>query len=176
MHYSSLYNFYTVYPHTHSLYAQSTHFSRLLRLISNKLALKARDIVGVDPLETPMQSCVCIRQALRVCSAFRGYYLDRRDVAEKVMAQNRERLIQLQQESIHGSQSKERWDNFNWLFSFYLIVCLSLQYHHLSVSLSLFLCFLFFSTFDQASTVGDSSIISFSRQGHHGSYIILCIK
>ena len=114
-HYSSLYNFYTVYPHTHthSLYAQSTHFSRLLRLISNKLALKARDIVGVDPLETPIQSCVCIRQALRVCSAFRGYYLDRRDVAEKVMAQNRERLIQLQQESIHGSQSKERWDNFN---------------------------------------------------------------
>ena len=46
---------------------------------------------------------------------------------------------------------------------FFITTCI---YHHLSVSLSL----LFFSTFDQASTVGDSSIISFSRQGHHGNY------
>ena len=91
------------------VYAQSVHFSRLLRLISNKLALKAKDIVGVDPLENPIESCVCIRQALRICSAFRGYYLDRRDVAEKVIGQNKDRLNQIQQESIHQTHSKERY-------------------------------------------------------------------
>uniref|UniRef100_A0A1X7UKN4 Uncharacterized protein n=1 Tax=Amphimedon queenslandica TaxID=400682 RepID=A0A1X7UKN4_AMPQE len=127
-----------VWQHS-KVYAQSAHFSRLLRLISNKLALKAKDIVGVDPLENPIESCVCIRQALRICSAFRGYYLDRRDVAERVIGQNKDRLNQIQQESIHQTRSKES-------------TC----------------------TFDQDSAVGDSSIVSFSRQGHHSIDYPLC--
>lgn len=59
-------------------------------------------IVGDDPLISPIEACANIRLALRVCSAFRGYYLDRKDLAEKVLMQHREQLNQLQQESIHG--------------------------------------------------------------------------
>ena len=93
-----------------SFYSLAPHFYRLLRLIANELARKARDIVGTDPLINLNQACVNIRLALRICSAFRGHYLDRKDSAEKVLIQNREQLKKIQQESIHGAYSKDRYN------------------------------------------------------------------
>lgn len=91
-----------------SFYSMAPHFNRLLRLIANELALKARDIIGSDPLIDLNQACFNIRFALRVCSAFRGHYLDRKDLAEKVLVERREQLKQIQRETIHGAYSKDR--------------------------------------------------------------------
>ena len=90
------------------LYALAPHFHRLLCLISNELALKARDIIGDNPLSDPAQACVNIRLALRVCSGFRGYYLDRKEWAEGILAHHKEQIKQLQQESLHNIESTDR--------------------------------------------------------------------
>ena len=64
------------------IYSASVHFDRLLRLLSNDIMQKAKDIIGGDLLEDPEQSLADIKLALRVCAAFRGCYLDFREKAE----------------------------------------------------------------------------------------------
>lgn len=82
------YNLYVAYHDDLSIhcrvYSMQRHFHRLLRLVANEVASKARDIVGEDPLEDPDGAVANLRLALRVCASFRGCYLDQKEKASTV--------------------------------------------------------------------------------------------
>ncbi|XP_064599567.1 LOW QUALITY PROTEIN: uncharacterized protein LOC135466077 [Liolophura sinensis] len=81
---------------THSrYYHQMDKFHNLLRLISNEVVHRAQAMVGEDILREPLQSYSKLKDALRVCAAFRGTYLDYKDRADdvnaKTIAENEEK-------------------------------------------------------------------------------------
>ena len=116
-------------------YSVSSSLHRLLRLLATEVTVKAKEIVGSDPLISPGEvcmgvlcvcgeacmkvggvwRCVCVnvwlcwyglcltnyshyyaqslvnlKQALRVCAAFRGCYLDYREKAEGIVRSQHE--------------------------------------------------------------------------------------
>ena len=66
------------------VYSIRGHFYRIIRLLSNDVMLKAKDIIGEDVLEDPERSLANIKLALRVCAEFRGCYLDFREKSEAI--------------------------------------------------------------------------------------------
>jgi dynein heavy chain len=88
-------------------YSVASNFHRLLRLISNELAEHVRQIIGPNPLICLDEACVNIKLALRVGSAFRGHYLDKKDSVEKMLVQQKEQPNKIQQESVCLAPSKE---------------------------------------------------------------------
>ena len=61
----------------------------MLRLISNEVVHRAEAMVGEDVLREPLQSYSKLKEALRVCAAFRGTYLDYKDKADAVNERNK---------------------------------------------------------------------------------------
>nr|XP_022320176.1 dynein beta chain, flagellar outer arm-like isoform X6 [Crassostrea virginica] len=73
----------------HSVYYhQMDKFHNLLRLLSNEVVHRAIAMVGEDILREPLESYTKLKEALRVCAAFRGTYLDFKDKADDKNAQN----------------------------------------------------------------------------------------
>lgn len=91
-------------------YGISAHFHRLLRLLSNELSLKARDIIGHDILNDPGTACTGIRLALRVCSAFRGHYLDRKESCEEERNKCKEKQQKYQRQGLLDSENSQMWE------------------------------------------------------------------
>ncbi|XP_076457719.1 uncharacterized protein LOC143291635 isoform X3 [Babylonia areolata] len=74
---------------SHSVYYhQIDKFHNLLRLLSNEVVHRAIALVGEDILREPLESYTKLKEALRVCAAFRGTYLDFKDKADDKNAQN----------------------------------------------------------------------------------------
>ncbi|GFO25145.1 dynein beta chain, ciliary-like, partial [Plakobranchus ocellatus] len=77
-------------------YHQIDKFHQLLRLLSNEVVHRAIAMVGDDILREPLESYSKLKEALRVCAAFRGTYLDFKDKADdqnaKNIAENAEKL------------------------------------------------------------------------------------
>ncbi|KAK6172547.1 hypothetical protein SNE40_016179 [Patella caerulea] len=74
---------------THSTYYhQIDKFHNLLRLLSNEVVHRAIAMVGADILREPLESYTKLKDALKVCAAFRGTYLDFKDRADDQNAQN----------------------------------------------------------------------------------------
>ncbi|XP_070202269.1 uncharacterized protein [Littorina saxatilis] len=74
---------------SHSVYYhQIDKFHNLLRLLSNEVVHRAIAIVGEDIMREPLESYSKLKEALRVCAAFRGTYLDFKDKADDKNAQN----------------------------------------------------------------------------------------
>ncbi|XP_071095883.1 uncharacterized protein [Haliotis cracherodii] len=69
-------------------YHQIDKFHNLLRLLSNEVVHRAIAMVGEDILREPLESYTKLKEALRVCAAFRGTYLDFKDTADDQNAQN----------------------------------------------------------------------------------------
>ncbi|CAH1797693.1 unnamed protein product [Owenia fusiformis] len=63
-------------------------FHNLLRVISNEVVHRAEAMVGEDVLHEPLESYTKLKEALRVCAAFRGTYLDYKDKADEMNGQN----------------------------------------------------------------------------------------
>ncbi|XP_052060514.1 uncharacterized protein LOC127700861 isoform X4 [Mytilus californianus] len=73
----------------HSVYYhQMDKFHNLLRLLSNEVVHRAISLVGENILREPLQSYSKLKEALRVCAAFRGTYLDFKDKADEQNHQN----------------------------------------------------------------------------------------
>ncbi|KAK2144653.1 hypothetical protein LSH36_739g00037 [Paralvinella palmiformis] len=76
---------------THSkYYHQIDKYQNLLRLISNEVVHRAEAMVGEDVLHEPLDSYTKLKEALRVCAAFRGTYLDYRDKALDINEKNKQ--------------------------------------------------------------------------------------
>ncbi|GFS27875.1 dynein beta chain, flagellar outer arm [Elysia marginata] len=77
-------------------YHQIDKFHQLIRLLSNEVVHRAIAMVGDDILREPLESYSKLKEALRVCAAFRGTYLDFKDKADdqnaKNIAENAEKL------------------------------------------------------------------------------------
>ncbi|XP_064650622.1 uncharacterized protein LOC135502065 isoform X3 [Lineus longissimus] len=71
-----------------SYYHQKDKFANLLRVISNEVVHRAHAMVGEDILREPLESYSKLKEALRVCAAFRGTYLDERDKADEINDRN----------------------------------------------------------------------------------------
>ncbi|ELU01785.1 hypothetical protein CAPTEDRAFT_107782 [Capitella teleta] len=69
-------------------YHQPDKFHNLLRLLSNEVVHRAEAMVGEDVLHEPLDSYSKLKEALRVCAAFRGTYLDYREKAEELNEKN----------------------------------------------------------------------------------------
>ena len=75
-------------------YHQKDKFHNILRLISNEVVHRAEAMVGEDVLREPLQSYSKLKEALRVCAAFRGTYLDYKDKADVVNERNKQEHAQ----------------------------------------------------------------------------------
>ncbi|KAL5020323.1 hypothetical protein ScPMuIL_003215 [Solemya velum] len=69
-------------------YHQLDKYHNMLRLLSNEVVHRAIDMVGEDILREPLESYTKLKEALRVCAAFRGTYLDYKDRADELNTQN----------------------------------------------------------------------------------------
>lgn len=78
-----------------SVYSSRAHFYRLLRLLSNDIMQKAKDLIGEEVLEDPENSLSNIKLALRVCAEFRGCYLDYREKSEVIVQKHKEMTSQI---------------------------------------------------------------------------------
>ncbi|XP_020627063.1 dynein beta chain, flagellar outer arm-like isoform X2 [Orbicella faveolata] len=70
-------------------YHDNRNFTRLLTMLSNEVVARARQLVGEHVLENLLASYTSLKDALRVCAAFRGCYLDKKDRADET---NQQRL------------------------------------------------------------------------------------
>ncbi|KAL5499629.1 hypothetical protein EMCRGX_G011081 [Ephydatia muelleri] len=68
-----------------SMYCISDNFHRLLRFLANSVMLKAKETIGKSILEDPEEGQTNLRQALRICAAFRGCYLDYKEKADGLL-------------------------------------------------------------------------------------------
>lgn len=64
-------------------YHDNRNFTRLLTMLSNEVVNRARKLVGEHVLENLLASYTSLKDALRVCAAFRGCYLDKKDKADE---------------------------------------------------------------------------------------------
>ncbi|XP_069118815.1 uncharacterized protein [Argopecten irradians] len=69
-------------------YHQMDKFHNMLRMLSNEVVHRAISLVGDDILREPLESYSKLKDALRVCAAFRGTYLDYKDKADDQNARN----------------------------------------------------------------------------------------
>ncbi|XP_033641711.1 dynein beta chain, flagellar outer arm-like [Asterias rubens] len=70
---------------SHSRYYHNTDkFQNLLELVSNEVVLRAQSLVGEDILKNTLQSYAGLKDALKVCAAYRGTYLDTKDKADDI--------------------------------------------------------------------------------------------
>ncbi|XP_066025345.1 uncharacterized protein [Pocillopora verrucosa] len=79
---------YLVWVHSR-YYHDHRNFTRLLTMLSNEVVARARQLVGEHVLENLLASYTNLKDALRVCAAFRGCYLDKKDRADET---NQQRL------------------------------------------------------------------------------------
>ncbi|KAI0240669.1 Dynein beta chain, flagellar outer arm [Lamellibrachia satsuma] len=84
-------------------YHQDVNFHHLLRLISNEVVHRAEAMVGADVLREPLESYSKLKDALRVCAAFRGTYLDYRVKADVINKKNRQDHAEKMITRPHGS-------------------------------------------------------------------------
>jgi len=72
------------------VYCHQSHFQRFLKLLSNDVMKKAKNIIGASVLEEPAESLSNLKLALRICAAFRGCYLDFREKVVTVLKKLKE--------------------------------------------------------------------------------------
>ncbi|EDO43528.1 predicted protein [Nematostella vectensis] len=63
-------------------YHEPKNFLRMLTMLSNEVVARARHLVGENVLDNLLESYASLKDALRVCAAFRGCYLDKKDKAD----------------------------------------------------------------------------------------------
>eukprot|EP00057_Strongylocentrotus_purpuratus_P006394 XP_011660868.1 PREDICTED: dynein beta chain, flagellar outer arm [Strongylocentrotus purpuratus] len=62
-------------------------FHNLLELVSNEVVARAQSLVGENILKNTIQSYAGLKEALKVCAAYRGTYLDNKDKADELNAE-----------------------------------------------------------------------------------------
>ncbi|XP_078672103.1 uncharacterized protein LOC144911712 isoform X1 [Branchiostoma floridae x Branchiostoma belcheri] len=93
---------YLVWMHS-KYYHEKRQFQTLLRVVSNEIVAKSQSMVGDDLLHDTVQSYSRLKDALRVCAAYRGTYLDWR---EKANAMNKEKVEESATSLIHRPQGQ----------------------------------------------------------------------